>query len=243
MRSISPSTREESIEDVSLGSRFIGFEVEHMDEHVLRQMGSIEEVVLKDHLGYIHVLGGNSGKCQGSNPSIAFPYNEMYLANGGSLGFLRLEHVEGHQELSLERKLFTILSTQGKQRWQRNATFIGSTWQYDYYASTCALQWKCKEVNAPVHIGCCYNSLFDAEDNTKAQCGFSMSVGIKSAGFSDYATLFWAVVKYLEIFDVFDDQNALAYWISGQFPLMKVSFQATPCGQGVFKGREMLGML
>ena len=32
-RSISPSTREESIEDVSLGSRFIGLEVEHMDEH------------------------------------------------------------------------------------------------------------------------------------------------------------------------------------------------------------------
>ena len=72
--SISPSTREESIEDASLG--FIGLEVEHMDEHVLRQMGSIE-VVLKDHLGHIHVLGGNSGKCQGSNASIAFPYNEM----------------------------------------------------------------------------------------------------------------------------------------------------------------------
>ena len=71
-RSISPSTREESIEDASLGSRFIGLEVEHMDEHVLRQMGSIEEVVLKDHLGHIHVLGGNSGKCQGSNASIAF---------------------------------------------------------------------------------------------------------------------------------------------------------------------------
>ena len=188
-RSISPSTREESIEDVSLGSRFIGFEVEHMDEHVLRQMGSIEEVVLKDHLGYIHVLGGNSGKCQGSNPSIAFPYNEMYLANDGSLGFLRLEHVEGHQELSLERKLFTILLTQGKQRWQRNATSIGSTWQYYYYESTCALQLECKEVNATFHIGYCYNSLFDAEDNIEARCGFSMSAGIKSTGFSDYATL------------------------------------------------------
>ena len=99
----------------------------------------------------------------------------MYLANDGSLGFLRLEHVEGHQELSLETKLFTILSTQAKQRWQRNATFTRSTWQYDYYASTCALQWKCKEVNALVHIGYCYNSLFYAEENTEVQCGFSMS--------------------------------------------------------------------
>ena len=31
-----------------------------------------------------------------------------------------------------------------------------------------------------------------------------MSAGIKFAGFSDYATLFWVVVKCLEIFDVFD---------------------------------------
>ena len=50
-------------EDVSLGSRFIGLEVEHMDEHFLMQMGSIGEVVLQDHPGHIHVLGGNSGKC------------------------------------------------------------------------------------------------------------------------------------------------------------------------------------
>ena len=164
--SISPSTREESIEDASLG--FIGLEVEHMDEHVLRQMGSIEEVVLKDHLGHIHVLGGNSGKCQGSNASIAFPYNEMYLDNDGSLGIHRLEHVEGHQELSLETTLFTILSTQGKRRWQRNATFTGLTWQYYYYESTCALQLECKEVNAAIHIDCYYNSLFDVEDNTEA---------------------------------------------------------------------------
>ena len=47
--------------------------------------------------GHVQVLGGNNGKCQGSNASIAFPYNEMYLANDGSLGLLRLEHMEGHQ--------------------------------------------------------------------------------------------------------------------------------------------------
>ena len=35
---------------------------------------------------------------------------------------------------------------------------------------------------------------------------------------------------------------SLEYWFYGRSPLMKVSFQATPCGQGVFKGREMLGM-
>ena len=99
---------------MSLGSRFIGLEVEHMDELVLMQMGSIEEVVLKDHPSHIHVLGGNSGKYQGSNASIAFPYNEIYLTNDGSLGFLWLERVEGHQELSLATTLFTILSTQGK---------------------------------------------------------------------------------------------------------------------------------
>ena len=239
--SISPSTREESIEDASLG--FIGLEVEHMDEHVLRQMGSIEEVVLKDHLGHIHILGGNSGKCQGSNASIAFPYNEMYLANDGSLGFHRLEHVEGHQELSLETTLFTILSTQGKRRWQRNATFTGLTWQYYYYESTCALQLECKEVNATIHIDCYYNSLFDVEDNTEARCGFSMSAGTKSTGFSVYATLFWAVVKCLEIFDVFDGQDALAYWINGQFPLMKVSLNNntlwTTCFQGEGNVRNM----
>nr|POE61480.1 hypothetical protein CFP56_37784 [Quercus suber] len=154
-----------------------------MDEHVVMQMGSIGKVVLKDHLGHIHVLGGNSGKCQGSNASIAFPFNGMYLANDGSLGFLRLEHVEGHQELSLETTSFKILSTQGKQRWQRNATSTGSMWQYYYYESTCALQLECKEVNATIHIGYCYNSLFDAKDNTEARYGFSISAGIKSTGF------------------------------------------------------------
>ena len=77
---------------------------------------------------------------------------------------------------------------------------------------------KCKEVNATIHIGCCYNSLFDAEDNTEAQCGFSMSAGIKSAGFLDYATLFWAVVKCLEIFDVFDGQMPWRIGLVAGFP-------------------------
>ena len=96
--------------------------------------------------GHVQVLGGNSGKCQGSNASIAFPCNGMYLANDGSLGFLRLEHVEGHQELSLETMLFTALSTQGKQKWQCNETFTESMQQYYYCESTCA-------VGATVHIG------------------------------------------------------------------------------------------
>ena len=47
------------------------------------------------------------------------------------------------------------------------------------------------------------------------------------------------MIKCLEVFDVFNGQNALAYWISGQFPLIKVSFQATPCGQGVLEAREV----
>ena len=160
----------------------------------------------------------------------------MYLANDGSLDFLRLEHVEGHQELSLETMLFTTLSTQGKQKWQCNETFTKSMWQYYYCESTCT-------ISATVHIGCYYNSLFNAEDNTKTRCRFSMSVGIKSAGFSDYATLFWAVVKCLEIFDVFDSQDALTYWINGQFPLMKVSLNNntlwTTCFQGEGNVRNM----
>ena len=186
--------------------------------------------------GHVQVLGGNSGKCQGSYASIAFPCNGMYLANDGSIGFLRLEHVEGHQELSLETMLFTALSTQGKQKWQCNETFIESTRQYYYCESTCT-------VSATVHIGHCYNSLFNAKDNTKTRCGFSMSAGIKTASFSDYATLFWAVVKCLEIFDVFDGQDALAYWINGQFPLMKVSLNNntlwTTCFQGEGNVRNM----
>ena len=49
------------------------------------------------------------------------------------------------------------------------------------------------------------------------------------------------IIKCLEVFDVFSSQDALAYWVSGRFPLMKVSLQATPCGQGVLKGKEMIG--
>ena len=105
------------------------------------------------------------------------------------------------------------------------------------------MQWKCKDVNALVHVACCYNSLFDAKDNTEAQCGFSMSAGFKFACFSDYATLFWGVVKCLEIFDVFDGQDALAYWINGRFPLMNVSLNNntlwTRCFQGEGNVRNM----
>ena len=35
---------------------------------------------------------------------------------------------------------------------------------------------------------------------------------------------------------------SLEFWFYGRSPLMKVSFQATPYEQGVFKGRKMLGM-
>ena len=42
-------------EDVSLGSRFIGLEVEHIDEHVLMQVGFSGEVVLMDYLGLFKI--------------------------------------------------------------------------------------------------------------------------------------------------------------------------------------------
>ena len=41
------------------------------------------------------------------------------------------------------------------------------------------------------------------------------------------------MIKCLEVFDVFNGRDTLAYWVSGLFPLMKVSFQGTPFGQGV----------
>ena len=162
----------------------------------------------------------------------------MYLANEGSLCFLRLEHMEGYQDLSLETTLFTILSAQGKKKWQCNEYFTRSTRQYYYCESTCALQLECKEVNTTVHIGCCYNSLSDVEDNTETRCRFSMSAGSKSVGLSNYATLFWAVVKCLEIFDVFNSQAALVYWISGWFPLMKVALNNNTLWARCFEDEE-----
>ena len=43
----------------------------------------------------------------------------------------------------------------------------------------------CKEVKAIVSIGCCYNLLSEEGiDKTETQCGFPMSAGVKSAGFS-----------------------------------------------------------
>ena len=43
------------------------------------------------------------------------------------------------------------------------------------------------------------------------------------------------MIKCLEVFDVFNGRDTLTYWVSGRFPLMKVSFQGTPFGQGVLK--------
>lgn len=84
--------------------------------------------------------------------------------------------------------------------------------------------------------------MFNAEDNTKTRCRFSMSVGIKITSFLDYATLFCAVFKCLEIFDKFDGQDALAYWISGRFPLMKVSLNNNTLWARCFQGKGMLGI-
>ena len=48
------------------------------------------------------------------------------------------------------------------------------------------------------------------------------------------------MIKCLEVFDVFNGRDTLAYWVSGLFPLMKVSFQGTPFRQGVLKWRDMI---
>ena len=48
------------------------------------------------------------------------------------------------------------------------------------------------------------------------------------------------MIKCLEVFDVFNGRDTLAYWVSSRFPLKKVSFQGTPFGQGVLKWREMI---
>ena len=63
-----------------------------------------------------------------------------------------------------------------------------------------------------------------------------MSAGVKTTSFSDYATLFWAVVECLEIFDEFDSQDALACWISGRFPLIKVSLNNNILWARCFQG-------
>ena len=57
-----------------------------------------------------------------------------------------------------------------------------------------------------------------------------------------YMLKLWIVIRCLEVVGVFNVQDALEYWVSGRFPLMKMSTTTTPCGQGVFKGREMLGI-
>ena len=50
---------------------------------------------------------------------------------------------------------------------------------------------------------------------------------------------FWAMINCFGVVGMFNGQDALSFWCSGRSPLMKIT---TPCGQGVFKGREMLGM-
>ena len=51
----------------------------------------------------------------------------------------------------------------------------------------------------------------------------------------------WALINCFVV-NVFEAENTLEYWFSGWSPLMKMSTTTTPCGQGVFKGREMLGI-
>ena len=52
---------------------------------------------------------------------------------------------------------------------------------------------------------------------------------------------FWAVIYCFGVIGVFNGEKALRYLCSGRSPLMKIA--TTPCGQGVFQGKEMLGML
>ncbi|KAK6947238.1 Methyltransferase domain [Dillenia turbinata] len=44
---------------------------------------------------------------------------------------------------------------------------------------------ECKEIKAVISIGCCYNLLTEAElEDVNSQCGFPLSRGVKSTGFS-----------------------------------------------------------
>ena len=89
-----------------------------------------------------------------------------------------------------------------------------------------------KEVNAIVLIGWCYK-LFELEDNTETQCGFPMSASVKSACFSGYAPLFWAVLNCFGIVGMFNSKDALEYGL-----VVGPSWRChstTPCGQGVLK--------
>ena len=55
-----------------------------------------------------------------------------------------------------------------------------------------------------------------------------------------YMLKLWIVIRCLEVVGVFNVQDALEYWVSGRFPLMKMSTTKTPCAQGVLKEREIL---
>ena len=50
-----------------------------------------------------------------------------------------------------------------------------------------------------------------------------------------YLLKLWIVTRCLEVVGVFNVQDALEYWVSGRFPLMKMSTIRTPCGKGVLK--------
>ena len=55
-----------------------------------------------------------------------------------------------------------------------------------------------------------------------------------------YLLKLWIVTRCLEVVEVFNIQDALEYWVSGRFPLMKMSTIRTPCGQGVLEDSEIL---
>ena len=62
-------------------------------------------------------------------------------------------------------------------------------------------------------------------------CSFAnlVNVGI-------YLLKLWAVTWCLEVVGVFNVQDALEYWVSGRFPLMKVSFHNTILWARCFQG-------
>ena len=51
-----------------------------------------------------------------------------------------------------------------------------------------------------------------------------------------YMLKLWIVIRCLEVVGVFNVQDALEYWVSGRFPLMKVSFHNTILWARCFQG-------
>ena len=60
---------------------------------------------------------------------------------------------------------------------------------------------------------------------------------------SNYLLMLWSVTRCLEVIGVFNVQDVLEYWVSGRFPLVKVSFHNNTlwarCFQGVENVRNM----